>query len=321
MPMQPNDVLAIDLGGTQMRAALVGSDGSVSRREARATPVDDDNIDSLLDLADQVVTKGQVRAVVAVPGRVDYDRGRLEHAPNLPDRWISLLRDDYLSDRLGLEVSLANDADVAAVGEAYFGAGRNDVDVAYMTVSTGVGAGVVLGGRLVRGRRSSIEIGHTIIDRQAFFSDAPATLEDLGSGSALERAAAASDLPASGRAIIELVEQGNARAAGIWGELVASLMLGVTNLAHLFMPQVVVLGGGVGLNGDLLLGPICRHLALHGPAGLSQPIRIVTARFGDNAGLAGAGAWHRATAAVAGGSVGRMAADPAESGSNRRKSA
>lgn len=135
--MPPDDVLAIDLGGTQMRAALVSKDGSVFRRSGRPTPLGDQDLDSLFELADEVVTGDVSTAVVAVPGRVDYRLGRLEHAPNLPDRWTGLLGQDHLENQLGLEVALANDADVAAVGEAYFGAGRHFEDVAYITVSTG----------------------------------------------------------------------------------------------------------------------------------------------------------------------------------------
>lgn len=292
--MPPDDVLAIDLGGTKMRAALVSSKGSVSHRVSRTTPQDARNLDQLLELVEEVRNPDVSRAVVAVPGRVDYRVGRLEYAPNLSGHWTQILRADYLKDKLGLDAALANDADAAAVGEAYFGAGRDYDDVAYLTVSTGVGAGVVLGGRLVAGRRSSSEIGHTVIDRTVVSSGAPATLEDLASGAALEASAAAMGLPADARQVVELVESGDPRARRIWSGLVAAVAIGIVNLAHLFTPQVVVLGGGVGLNGDLLLGPVMRDLVRHGPQSLREPIRVVTAALGDSAGLVGAAAWSRA---------------------------
>ncbi len=248
----------------------------------------------LFELAGEVVTNDVSTAGVAVPGGVKYRVGRREHAPNLPERWTGLLREDHLEDQLGLEVALANDADAAAVGESYFGAGRHYDDVAYITVSTGVGAGAVFGGQLVRGHRSSIGVGHTVIDRVALVSDGPASLEDLASGSALETAADLAGLPADGRRVVELVEEGDARATRVWQALVEALVVGVGNLAYLVMPQIVVLGGGVGLNG-LLLDPIRRHLSSHGPPSLPEPIRVVTATLGDDAGLVGAAAWHRAT--------------------------
>jgi glucokinase len=293
--MPPDDVLAIDLGGTQMRAALVSTDGSVSRRRAAPTTSDDQNLDSLFELAGEVVTKDVSNAVVAVPGRVNYRLERLEHAPNLPERWTGLLRKDHLEDRLGLEVALANDADAAAVGESYFGAGRHYDDVAYITVSTGVGGGAVFGGQLVRGQRSSIGIGHTVIDRVALSTGRPASVEDLASGTALETAADLAGLSADGRRVVELVEKRDERATRLWQALVDALVVGVGNLAYLVMPQVIVLGGGVGLNGRLLLDPIRRHLSRHGPPSLPEPIRVVTATLGDDAGLVGAAAWRRAT--------------------------
>jgi glucokinase len=292
--MPPDDVLAIDLGGTQMRAALVSTDGSVSRRSARPTPSEDQDLDSLFELAGEVVTDDVSTAVVAVPGRVNYRLGRLEHAPKLPERWTALLREDHLEDRFGLEVALANDADAAAVGESYFGAGRHYDDVAYITVSTGVGAGSVFGGQLVHGHRSSIGIGHTVIDRVALSTGRPASVEDLASGTALETAADLAGLPADDRRIVELVEKGDERATRLWEALVDALVVGVSNLAYLVMPQIIVLGGGVGLNG-LLLDPIRRYLSRHGPPSLPEPIRVVTATLGDDAGLVGAAAWRRAT--------------------------
>ena len=84
---------------------------------------------------------------------------------------------------------IANDADLAAVGEAAFGAGAGTADVAYLTISTGIGAGVVLGGRLLRGRRSLAEVGHTVIDWHAWRERSPSTLEELGSGSGVARIA------------------------------------------------------------------------------------------------------------------------------------
>ena len=292
--MPPDDVLAIDLGGTKMRAALVSNNGSIWRRVSRATPQDERNLDQLFELAEEVRTPDVSRAVVAVPGRVDYRAGRLEYAPNLSEHWTGILRTDHLKDKLGLEVALANDADAAAVGEAYFGAGRDYDDVAYLTVSTGVGAGVVLGGRLVAGRRSSAETGHSVIDRTALSSGAPATLEDLASGTALEASATAIGLPADARQVVELVESGDPGARRIWRELIDAVAIGIANLAHLFVPQVVVVGGGVGRNGDRLLVPVRRHLARHGPQLLPEPIHVVTASLGDNAGLVGAAAWSRA---------------------------
>ncbi len=288
--------LAVDLGGTQMRAAIVSANGEVLLRRAMPTPHDARCPDALMDLTGEVLAEGDVEhAVIGVPGRVNYRHGRLEHAPNLPAHWVASLEAKQLTRRFGIEVSLANDADLAAVGEAYFGGGRRYADVVYLTVSTGVGAGVVLGRRLVAGARSLAEVGHTVIDRPAAQQGQPASLEDLGSGTALGRRAAAVGMATDGRRIVELVQGGDGTAIALWNDLRAAIATGVVNLAYLFSPEVIVLGGGVGRNDDLLLPEIQQHLLDFGPPGFDTPIDVVAAQLGDDAGLVGAAGWRRAT--------------------------
>lgn len=297
--------LAVDVGGTKMRAGLVGGDGAVRWREVEPTP-DDPECAPLVELARDVMARGAVdRAVIGLPGRIDYGAGVLEHAPNLPERWKAALTEKALGAALGVDVALANDADLAAVGEAWFGAGRGFSDVAYLTISTGIGAGVVTGGLLVHGRRSVAEVGHTIIDRWARLEGRPATVEELGSGSALTALAREGGLADDGRALVELVGAGDATATRVFEAVMDAVAVGAVNLAHLFTPEVIVVGGGLGLVGDLVLDPIRRLVAGHGPWALPEPIAIVNAELGDDAALAGAGAWHRAFTPQAAGRTGR----------------
>ncbi len=288
-------VLAIDLGGTRMRAAAVDADGGVVERCAQPTPQDADGPAALVDLATDVLAAHSIqRSVVGVPGGVNYRDGQVEHAPNLPPHWPAELDEEVLAERLGVTVDLANDADVAAVGEAYAGAGRGVDDVVYLTVSTGVGAGVLLGGRLMHGHRSLAEVGHTVIDRRADRDGEPATLEALGSGTALAQLAAQAGLPADGEKVTELAAAGDATAQRIWAELASVVAVGVTNLAYLFAPEAVVLGGGVGRAGEVLLEPVRQRLARHGPPGRGEAIEVRPAQLGDDAGLVGAAAWRQA---------------------------
>lgn len=291
-------LVAVDLGGTSMRAALVDGDGNVRARRERPTPPSADAAPLRALAAEAVAEAGGPAAVagalVGVPGRVDYGAGCLEWAPNIPATWADELTEAALAGHLGLPVALANDADLAAVGEAWFGAGRDHRDVAYLTVSTGVGAGVVHGGVLLHGRRSLAEIGHTVLDRAAAAEGRQFSVEDLGSGTALRRLAAEAGLDGDGIEVERRWRAGDPAATEVWESVVSAAALGAVNLAHLFTPDVIVVGGGVGLVGDPVLEPMRRALAAHGPRGLPEPVEVVNATLGDDAGLAGAGAWHRA---------------------------
>ena len=286
--------LAVDLGGTNMRVAVVDETGAVVDRDHAATPHEAETIDPFVDLLTKMRAVHDVEhGVVAVPGRVDYLAGTLLHAPNLPPRWLSLISRDSLQRALDVPITLANDADAAAVGEAHFGAGRGHLDVVYLTISTGVGAGTLVGGRLVLPRYSAGEVGHTVIDRVAAAAGAAATVEALGSGTAIARLARERGLSVRGPELATLVRDGDPVAREIWDEAMFAAGLGAVMLAHLYSPTIVVVGGGVGLNADLTLAPLVDALARFGPAG--PPTDVVAAALGDDPGLVGAAGWRAAT--------------------------
>jgi glucokinase len=162
----------------------------------------------------------------------------------------------------------------------------------YLTISTGVGCGVILGGRLVHGHRSLAEVGHTTIDRRA--TDEGRTLEGSASGTALARLAARRGLHVDGRELVTLVRRHDPVALEVWQEVVDAAGFGVANLAHLYSPELIVVGGGLGLTSDLLHDPLREALARYGPRDLPQPIGVVRAELGDDAGLAGAAGWAEA---------------------------
>jgi len=287
-----SETLAVDLGGTHMRCARVGPDGAIANREVRPTPHDGTGTDALVDLIRSVAAAAPCSgAVVGVPGRVDYRSGTLEHAPNLPPGWAGALTERALATSLGLPVALANDADLAAVGEAYWGAGRHHSDVAYVTLSTGVGAGVVLGGTLVHGRRSLAEVGHEVVALDRVLAGRPGTLEDLASGSALRREATAAGLQPLAQDVLNAIAAGDARAREVWDGVVAAACVGLANVAWVFSPEVIVVGGGLGLVGEVLLAPLREAVGRNGPPAMDPPIAVVAAALGDDAGLAGAAAW------------------------------
>ncbi len=283
-------VVSVDLGGTNTRVAIVAPTGEVLAREVQPTARMDEHPDELTSLVKRVSNgSGADRAVIGVPGRIDHRLGRLEFAPNVPLHWATHISEAELATAIGMPVALANDADLAAVGEFRFGAGRGTTDMVYVTMSTGVGCGAILGGKLVHGRRSAAEAGHITLDRRA--ENGGRTFEGAASGTALGRLAAEAGLDARGGDLVNLVRAGDATASLVWGELVSAAGEGIASLAHLFSPEVIVVGGGLGLAGDLLYEPLRQVLADHGPRDLPEPIRVVRAELGDDAGLVGAAGW------------------------------
>jgi glucokinase len=288
-------VLAVDLGGTHMRAAAVRPEGAIVDRVDGLTPHDDPHPDQFFAIIGKMCGRHEItRAVVGLPGRVDYREGKLEWAPNLPATWPGDLTVARLGRLTGVPTAIANDADLAAAGEAYFGAGRGYRDVVFMTVSTGIGAGVVLGGRLVAGRRSGVEIGHVVIDREAARAGRPATVEELGAGPALARAAAAAGVTERNAALVALAESGEPRLADAWAQVTQAVGLGAATLAQMFCPEVIVIGGGLGEASKDVRTAAEAAVSAHGPRGLPSPITVVPALLGRDAGLQGAAAWQRA---------------------------
>jgi len=291
-------VLAADVGGTHMRAALVDPAGNVLLRRSARTPAETHVPGALIDLLRAVGAEDEYGAVshsvLGLPGAVDYDVGRLLWAPHLPESWCHQLSQAALTQRLGMAVHVANDADLAAVGEAFFGAGAGSTDVAYLTISTGIGAGVVHGGRLLHGRRSLAEVGHTIIDWRAWQEGRPSTLEELGSGSGVARLALERGMGAvSAREVAAAAAEGDATALAVWQGAIAACASGVTNLVMAFSPSTVVIGGGMGRRGDFFapVRDLVQRRAHHFPADLA----VVPSKLDDDAGLVGAAAW---TAAI-----------------------
>ncbi len=289
-------LLAVDLGGTHLRCGVVTAAGEVSGHCRIDTPVNSPDTRPVAEFIRTCAAgAGVAGVVIGLPGRVDYERGRLDRAPNLPPAWVRQLDETDLCAAIGSPVTVANDADLAAVGEAWLGAGSNWSDVVYLTVSTGIGAGVVLGDQLVHGRRSLAEIGHCVLDPASLRPGShPTRIEDVASGPALIRETARAGMTPDAPGVIAAIRAGDPRLNGVWEDEIRKVAWAVINLAWLFTPQVMVVGGGLGLIGDTLLGPVAELLHQFGPPDLPSPVAVVPAALGDDAGLIGAAAWHRA---------------------------
>jgi glucokinase len=271
-------MLATDLGGTRMRVAVYDASGEQRHHDAGPTQADDPTaLARAMRAAVEASPLPISGAVVGIAGPIDYDRAEPRTLPNLP-AWEGHISAQRLADAVGVPVILANDADLAALGEQRFGAGVGAQDLVYLTASTGVGGGVVLRGRLLHSRYSLAEVGHTVIDRATGES-----VEQLGSGTALARLSGEDPAAISARAAA-----GDAQAAALFREVADAFSLGVLNLALSFMPERVVIGGGMSQAGELLLGPVRERIAA-GPAVLPlRPEDVVLATGGDDVGLRGA---------------------------------
>jgi predicted NBD/HSP70 family sugar kinase len=302
--LEPNPILAIDLGATNLRCALVGEGGVLLRRRAIATPFNDTLPSALVQLARDVQGSTEVRGCVAgVPGRVDYQRGGLEWGRGHPASWARYLSNEWLTVQLGTPVRVANDADLAAVGETYFGAGDQSANVVYLTVSTGLGSAAVLRGRLLRTRVSAVEIGLTWTGLPTAVGETEDAhvLEDLASGRGLRDSARRLGWEAHAPEIVAMATAGDTDAASLWDGLCRAAGLAAVNLAHVLIPEIIVLGGGISRVGEAFRARVEEAVVAYGPQGLPEPIHVRLAALGDDAGLNGAAAWSRALGVPPGG--------------------
>ena len=306
-------VIGVDLGGTKIYTALAGADGQVlaeikipTEAAGGQTHVIARIVDSCREVRARAgVLGGRVAAVaVGAPGPLDTKSGVIHFAPNL--KWHGVPLKQLLEEPLGVPVFLDNDANLAALGEYVYGAGRGTMDMVFITVSTGIGGGLILGGRLYRGASDSAgEIGHTVVlpDGPLCSCGNRGCLEAVASGTAL--AAQARELIGQGRGAGILAAAGGLEklnaaavfAAAAGGDSEATLLIeragrclgiAVANTANLLNPERVVIGGGVAENGDLLFAPVSREVARAALEPARSTIRIVKAALGGRAGVLGA---------------------------------
>ncbi|MCL4544464.1 MAG: ROK family protein [Chloroflexi bacterium] len=308
-------IVGVDLGGTNVRACLATSNGKMLAHCKRPTP-SADGPDAVIEAIEhcirEVVTSGNATLEhvlgvgVGAPGPLDMDTGVVFAPPNLSD-WHNVPLAKSLSARLDTRVKIGNDANLAAIGEHTFGAGRGFDDIVYMTVSTGIGGGVIIGGRLFVGVSGTAgEVGHMTVDLHGPRCKCGniGCLEVIAAGPAIARAGrqAAQNQPASllnelagGQAekvttamVVEAARRHDATALTVLVNAAEAIGAACVNLIHLFNPQRIIIGGGVSNAGDLLLGPIrqiVQDRALETPRSACS---VVPAALGDDCGLYGA---------------------------------
>ncbi|MFI8081556.1 ROK family protein [Kitasatospora sp. NPDC086009] len=295
-------VIALDVGGTGMKGALVDRRSGVLLTERRRTPraagpeaVVDAVTAALRSLAGQAADLGLTvrQAGVVVPGIVDAERAVAVYAANLG--WRDLPLAALLEERTGLPVTLGHDVRAGGLAEVRLGAARGARDALFVAIGTGISAAIVHDGRLLTAGGYAGELGHLVVepDGRPCPCGARGCLETIASAAGIAAAySGRTGRPVHGAAeVAALLAEGDEAALAVWQRAVHGLATALTTAVTLLAPEVVVLGGGLAESDGLLLDPLRagldRRLTFH-----RRP-RLVAAALGDEAGCLGAGlhAW------------------------------
>ncbi len=301
-------VIGVDLGGTNLRTALLSPDGNILDKRAEATHASDGWKKVLLRLIDNIKRqqesanrKGLSIAAVGVgaPGIIQGDTGIVVKSPNFPD-WDNLPLKEELEKALDLPVTIENDANAAALGEQWLGSGRGIGSMILLTLGTGVGGGIVLNNQIWQGADGMAgELGHmTVIpDGRLCGCGNTGCLEMYASARGIvqsyrERCVRASVAPEeiTSEQVYEAARRGEADALAVMQGMGRMLGIGIANLINIFNPEMIVIGGRVKEAWPLFIDATreeIRNRAFEVPAARTQ---IVPSRLGDDAGLVGAAA-------------------------------
>ena len=290
-------VIGVDVGGTKVAAARIAGTEVI---EPVVHPTDLSGSDALMAgiegaIGEVAERTGRPQAIgIGMPSQSDFATGTIVSSVNIPFEGVALGRE--LGDRLGVPVYLDNDANCAALAEAQFVEDAPAQHLVMLTLGTGVGGGVVIGGRIFRGASGlGAELGHTVIEPDG--PDCPGScpnrgcLEALCSGTALEREATAraNGERVKGKQVVEAARGGDADARELLAELARYLGIGIANFVNVFEPRHLVIGGGLSAAADLFLDDAVREAGSRALPALFGRVRVSVAKAGNDAGVIGAG--------------------------------
>lgn len=294
--------IGVDIGGSKLRAALVDRNGSVLRRAHTQTDAAGGpaaviaQISGLLEELEARLEADRILGVgIAAPGPIDTITGVALGVPTLAG-WDNVPIVAMLREALGVPVRLENDGIAAAHGERLFGAGRGTANMVYVTVSTGIGGGIILDGRLLHGHQGLAgHVGHMTIvrDGEPCVCGNTGCWEAYASGTAFTKRAreryGRPDDALDARWVFAAARSGDAVAVDLVREEADFLGLGIVNLAHLFSPEIIVIGGGMANDFDLVRDGIAARLRDCAMPAFRRTV-VAPAELGDNSGLIGAAA-------------------------------
>lgn len=306
-----NEVLAVDLGATNIRAALVTRDGKIVRRASRSTSVAGEPRSVVDRMAASIAEieagiDADIPIGIASPGPLDPRAGTILFTPNLPD-WRDVPLVAWMEEATGRRVALQNDGNCGALGEVDFGSAAGVDDLVYLALGTGIGGGIISGGMLVDGRRGlGAEVGHVVIalDGPRCTCGSIGCLEAFASGWAIRRDAELVAATADGDRLRELAadgelhagivaaaaDEGDPAAAAIMRRAGRALGAAIGAFANLFNPSMVVIGGGVAGVGETLLSHTRDAIPQHSFIDMRRDLTIGYSSLGNDTGLLGAAA-------------------------------
>lgn len=306
-------VIAVDLGGTNIRVAVISATGEMAHRLRTPTRAEDGPkavIARIGDAIKKVVAEAQLDADVPVgvasPGPLNPRKGIVHYTPNLPG-WRDVPVVEWLTEQVNRRVTLANDGNCAALGEARFGSAVGVQNLVYLALGTGIGGGIISEGVLIDGKNGlGAEVGHVTVslDGPRCSCGSVGCLESFAAGWAIQREAEAVATTADGDRMRELAGDGAIHAgivaeAAQQGDPAARLILDRAGRAlggamgafiNIFDPEMIVIGGGVAALGELLLGPAKQQMPQHCFVDMRKDVRITYSSLGGDTGLFGAAA-------------------------------
>ena len=324
--------LGVDLGGSKILTAVANSQGNILSRDHSVTPATkgpEAVIQAILESAGRALEQAgtataELSAVgVGAPGISNPETGVVFTSPNLPG-WNNVPLRKIIEREFGKKTFLINDANAAALAELYFGAGRGARNLIYITISTGIGGGIIISGELYSGACGTAgEIGHMTIDDNGPLCNCGNTgcWEMLASGTALAREAkhrieegtrtsildyAGGDVDkVTAQVIHTAAEHGDALAREIIAQTGYYIGVGLANLINIFNPELIVIGGGLSNIGDMLLGPAFKVAGEKAFKEAYQAVRFAPAELGRDSGVLGAAAFALRELKRTGGSIGK----------------
>lgn len=311
--MSSKYVIGVDLGGTKILTALADQEGKILQRvlvDTGANEPAEKVVERIITTVERVIREAGVektdvqRIGVGSPGPLDIQQGIVLFSPNL--RWHHVHIVKQMQDALGIPVLLENDANAAAMAEHAFGAGRGSQHMIYMTISTGIGGGVIINGQILHGSSDSGgEIGHHTIEPHGPQCGCgnPGCLEALASGTALGRYGreayesgvstkirelAESVQEVNGSTVTRAAEAGDPVALEIVAKVAEYIGIGIANMINIFNPEKIVLGGGVMKAGHLFMGTILETVEKRALEAPRKRCEILFSELGSDVGVLGA---------------------------------